>query len=602
VRDLLAAEGIARLHVFPSSGPNFNQGTFALGPIWFYVLAVPSLLGLSLSSSALYVGALASLKLPLAFRSGVLLGGRRLGWCLAAAACWPGVQAFQWLWWSTPNVLETCLWAGFVSAIHALGDAPGRWRWWIATAALFGLAIHAHPLAVLYAPLLGAAWIRWCLGLSPLERRRGIAPSLLVGLAAFAVWFLPGRVVFLPGGSAGSPSGLELLRVAWERAPRVGSMLANLLWSVPIAAWETWGSVDSSATWIPRIAVVGWHAATLLGLWLGWRRFLSSRRDEPSSRIFRLIAGSAATAVVGLFLATVLRPWVAFYTVYAVVPALCVVQGGAIWMLGARGGRWWSAAASLALSFSLGGLVWLSVGAMRTNAAGMAILPLAVRGDLASTATAEGPAMIRVRQSARASTAISQWLCENGVDVVHGTLALAAANEHGLLRERYCPRGRDPILLGKNLDRHAVGLPSRWFELARKSPALIVDGIGVGWAKKVVHPRTGSAVSTVFQYSERVRDRLTEPVDLVLHFRTPDDSVVALTTLKPWRGHTEVLSITRNGEPIEPAARSSLGVLWIGASPPPGASEAGPSTPRKRAEWTMTIRTDVPRWVDVVTF
>jgi hypothetical protein len=234
VRDLLAAEGIARLHVFPSSGPNFNQGTFALGPIWFYVLAVPSLLGLSLSSSALYVGALASLKLPLAFRSGVLLGGRRLGWCLAAAACWPGVQAFQWLWWSTPNVLETCLWGCCVFATHALGDAPGRWRWWIATAALFGLAIHAHPLAVLYAPLLGAAWIRWCLGLSPLERRRGIAPSLLVGLAAFAVWFLPGRAVFLPGGSAGS-SGLGLLRVAWEQA-HASARLANL-WNVPIAAW-----------------------------------------------------------------------------------------------------------------------------------------------------------------------------------------------------------------------------------------------------------------------------------------------------------------------------------------------------------------------------
>jgi hypothetical protein len=174
------------------------------------------------------------------------------------------------------------------------------------------------------------------------------------------------------------------------------------------------------------------------------------------------IAGAAAAAVVGLFLATVLRPWVAFYTVYAVVPALCVVQGGAIWMLGAHRQRWSSAAASLALSLSLGGLAWLSVGAMRTNAAGMAILPLAVRGDLASTATAEGPAMIRVRQSARASAAISQWLCENGVDVVHGTLALAAANEHGLFRERYCPRGRDPILLGKNFDRHAVGLPSRW--------------------------------------------------------------------------------------------------------------------------------------------
>ncbi len=70
-RDLANAWLIAQGEFFPLVGPDIF-GTWKLGPVWFYLLAVPLLFNGSLFTVSLWIGVSASLKIPLAY----LLGRR----------------------------------------------------------------------------------------------------------------------------------------------------------------------------------------------------------------------------------------------------------------------------------------------------------------------------------------------------------------------------------------------------------------------------------------------------------------------------------------------------------------------------------------------
>lgn len=587
VRDLMAAEKIATGQHYPLVGPTFNQGAFALGPVWFYVLATPAILGASFSGSALFVGLLASLKLPLCFLWGCLVADRRLGWSLVAAACWPATQAFQWLWWSTPNALETCLWGTAVCATLAYRNEDPRGGWWFGAASLLGLAVHAHATALLYAPILAIAWLVWAARLPAPHRAWYTTRNALGALVSFGVWFAPSAVELLAASpGAESLSAVDLEGVA-ARAGKVGVVGSRMLWDYPIAAWQSWGIGPPPESFIEAL-VLSWYATVGLGFCLALRDAAqpgNERRD-----VSRWVLGMAATAVVGLVVITSLRRWVPFYTTYCILPALTVVQGGALWLLWSQSRPWLRTLGLTPVTAGLMATLMLAAGAYRENVAGVSDLRIASLGNLVSTAGDRGGTM-RVRQSPRASQVLSEWLCDNEVAALHGTVALSLASEQMISFDRHCDDAARPVLIGRAFDRHAVGLPIQWFETASKEPVVSADGIGATWARQVVHPGRGHRVGPDFTYFQQAADRRSEPVPLVVRLSTRGDEAVAITNLKPWEGHLEVLRVTRDGTAANPAQETALGTLWLGD---PDATEP--------SQWVFRLRTDVPQWIDVVTF
>jgi hypothetical protein len=592
VRDLLAAEQIARSHALPSAGPNFFGGAFAFGPVWFYVLALPSLFGASFAVSAIYVGLIAALKLPLAFRVGSLIADRWLGWCLVAAICWPGAQTFQWIWWSTPNVVETCLWGGALCTLRALRDRTHQYRWWIASFLLLSLAVHAHPTALLYSPVLIICLLVWNLR----SERAAPVRSFLLDTGAmsvvFGIPFLP-TVPALLGTNNHAVLSASFLTLAENAVGRSGAVLAvlyNLLWGYPSVAWETWGSSTMAATLALGVVSL-WHLATLAGIARA-AVMLNSLQANGQALVARLTLAAGVLGSVGLYIVATLRPWVAVYTGYSLLPCLCLVQGGGLWLLSTLSSKLARTLVPFLVISSIAGFSKLSWSASALNTAGLAILPIATFGNLGDVSERVPVAMVRVRHTPRASKVMAEWICRHSIGTVHGTLALAMGGEHGLFFRRYCDKGTHPILLGKDPGPHAAGFPLDWFRLARRPASVEVDGIGLTPVSRIIFPEDGQRLGAEFSYFMEVPDRTESPIEIRLTFDTLATAAVAATSLKPWNGRTEVTLVTRNGEPVPPAAQTAVGYLWLGDS----------ASPDGRAEWTILLRTDTPQWVDLVVF
>jgi hypothetical protein len=68
-RDVAAALAIRDLHALPLHGP-LLAGTSHLGPLWFYLLALPMMIDRSWLGVALFVAVIGSLQFPLAYAAG----------------------------------------------------------------------------------------------------------------------------------------------------------------------------------------------------------------------------------------------------------------------------------------------------------------------------------------------------------------------------------------------------------------------------------------------------------------------------------------------------------------------------------------------------
>src|SRR5262245_31056950 len=104
-RDLSYAYAISHLQAFPLHGPVLG-GALHLGPLWFYLLALPMALTESWLAVALFVAFLCSLQFPLAYAAGRRLIDRRFGlfWC--AMLTLPGWGTFEVIGFGHTNVVR----------------------------------------------------------------------------------------------------------------------------------------------------------------------------------------------------------------------------------------------------------------------------------------------------------------------------------------------------------------------------------------------------------------------------------------------------------------------------------------------------------------
>ena len=152
-RDVAQALAIRQFDAFPLHGPMFAS-SLHLGPLWFYVLALPLFVHQSWLSVALFVPALASLQFPLAYAAGRRLLDRRLGllWCALLAL--PGWGSFELVGFAHTNVVPACTMLVLYTLVRLAQERrPG---WLVCAAAAMSLAVHAHPSTAVLLPVVAA--------------------------------------------------------------------------------------------------------------------------------------------------------------------------------------------------------------------------------------------------------------------------------------------------------------------------------------------------------------------------------------------------------------------------------------------------------------
>ena len=150
-RDIFFAEQVATGTGFPLTGPAIN-GMLHLGPLWYYLLALPLLLVRNAAAVTGFVAALSALQFPLAYALGRRFGSTRCGLLFALALALPGWMNVALASTTHPIVAPTALLIGVFTALNyrARPDLPH--------AVQFGLAcvlmLTAHPTLVLLAGAL----------------------------------------------------------------------------------------------------------------------------------------------------------------------------------------------------------------------------------------------------------------------------------------------------------------------------------------------------------------------------------------------------------------------------------------------------------------
>jgi len=159
MRDLVAAWDIVRGARLPLAGPVINESVH-LGPVWFYILAIPLAISHSLTITLLFVGGLAALKFWLAEAIGRKAVDTRFGLLFAAALAIPGWSLLTPIIFTHTALIETTMLAVAYCLLRLAQG--GSQRWWLSLGILQALALHAHPVTVLLLVLLPpVCWMRF---------------------------------------------------------------------------------------------------------------------------------------------------------------------------------------------------------------------------------------------------------------------------------------------------------------------------------------------------------------------------------------------------------------------------------------------------------
>gem|GEM_PF-1256314 len=179
-RDIFFAEQIATGTHFPLTGPAIN-GMLHLGPLWYYLLAIPLLLIPNAAAVTGFVAAISALQFPLAYALGRRFGSAREGLLFALALALPGWMNVSLASTTHPIAAPTALLFGVFAALK-YRDRPD-----LARAALVGLAcvlmLTAHPTLV----LLAGALVLWCAARTPTRAQWFGHALVLAALLALAL-------------------------------------------------------------------------------------------------------------------------------------------------------------------------------------------------------------------------------------------------------------------------------------------------------------------------------------------------------------------------------------------------------------------------------
>lgn len=447
-RDFANAWAVGHGGPYPAYGPALF-GTWKLGPMWFWLLALPLRLFGSITAAAIFIGLLAAAKIPLAWVIGRRLVDTRMGLIAALLMAVPGWDSVSTLVLGHVNVVQSAMLACLWLALRAWQSH--RASLLVLACLMLALALHAHPTAVLIAPaLLPPLWR--CV----LKPREWV--WLLLCLLAFALPFAPALLQEARSGwpqlsaTAGYLDQSDPIRRLARLPQLLSALLAGGAWFnaqflLPSALRGLW-------PWLHGLLLVS--AAPGLVRLLLWRRGLPDVAPARGTVVLVLLSSLAALVFIAL-----LRDVTPVWMVYALAPfgVACLSLG--LWGLlaGPRHAGMASTAliALMLLVLALDALLLQQRIGLQNR--GRIELPGAHISDIA-----------RARDAA--ATHFSPWLAAWQFDAlahtlcqapqrtaVHADLALLLDFSQGVASRLHCPRARLPRLGGIAAQRHHAGLP-----------------------------------------------------------------------------------------------------------------------------------------------
>ncbi len=559
-RDVAQALSIREFAALPMHGPMF-AGTLHLGPLWFYVLALPLFVHSSWLVVALFVPALGSLQFPLAYAAGRRLVDRRLGllWCALLAL--PGWGSFELVGFAHTNVVPACTMLVLYALVRLARER--RPAWLVGAAAALSLAVHAHPTTLALAPVVAIV---------ALVSLRDAAVLARWGAAAVAVALLPlvplafepsallrqsGEVVEGMARSANLANLPALLYGVLVRGPRV---VADAFFASAHGA----GTVLWSVTLLIELAAAAGLVVALFG-----RRGLA-------------LAALALAAGVALAIAWV-RPETPFYMTYALLPPLAAAGAVGVHALGAR-----TAAATVALALALH--VATVAGIARTILSGQVTIPVASRLDVKQDDAS--PPLAEPWLPAYAVDASGALLCaQRGSVVLHGTYAFLEDMYLGLDHRLHCG-ARDVRLTGAQPAgaTHLVGLALPLWTALGWRPPQVLGGLGIAPAARVLGPESGFAVPDGSVYPPHRIIAGPQQASVLEATVGRDEALVVSQPYALWMP-APTLTVSANGDPVAPLARDAVSAVYVCRACPA-------DTP---VTWRVTIDSVAPGRVDVVT-
>ena len=570
-RDVAAALAISDLAALPLHGP-LLAGTSHLGPVWFYLLALPIVIHRSWLSVGLFVAFIGSLQFPLAYATGRRLIDRRFGllWCALLAL--PGWGSFQLVGFSHTNLVPTCSMLVFYALVRL--ERERRPRWLVVAALAFSLALHAHPTTIALAPVIAIV---------ALSAMPGFGALLRWGTVAVLVALLPFAPLLADRAAAPAP-------LAAQVAEYVGSTMhaSNLLDTGPLL----WGTLVrgprivaeafvAAAPWTSAsavVAVLALELAALAGL-----AFAARRQPLPvAAAVLLTLAVAALTAW--------LRPATPFYMTYAVLPFLAGL--GALGLYGLCTGL--RERGSALLTGIVGMMLMLyaafGVGIATTIASGDVALDVASRLDVKKEDAAPTPAEPWL--SAHAVDASGALLCgQRGPIVLHGAYAYLEHVYLGLDHRLRCGildvhlAGIEPVT-----GVHLVGIARPGWRALGWMPPIYVGGIGVTHAAEVLWPPRGLLPPDGSVYPPPAIASVplrTVAVDAAVQ---GDRALIVALPYVPWMMPPQI-EVTVNGIAQAPVARDVTAAVYTCRDCVGAAAVA----------WRISIASSAPERVDVVT-
>ncbi|KFN51307.1 glycosyltransferase family 39 protein [Arenimonas composti] len=573
-RDLVAADAIVRGEGWPLRGP-IVRSSFHLGPLWYWLLALPVGIGAGLAGSAVFVGALATLKVALAWRLGARLGGRALALPLAAFALLPGWNLLTALQLTHTAVLETLLYAALLPLLTLARD--GRARAWLGFGALAGLAVQAHPVAgFLVFPAAAVLWRRR-------SRLRGELPWLLAGVLVALLPWLPALVAEMREGWP------VLARLAQPEGRAAGpGLLPGLL---GLLAASTGGAAAAVRDFLPATT----HAAVVGGFVLVFAPALATlpalHRDGALAQAWR--AAFAAWLLAAVLLVAV-RATVPFYMAALLLPAQALLLALPLAAAWRTGWRWAAGARATAVAAALGLAIAGNLGVIATMRSGHAALPLANIHDIRADAPRVPLALLPMNGFERLATQTCAQSGDGarGADAadavlrVHGELAALVDFYQSLPFAWRCPRLRVELSGGDDgRARHWAGATPHTLRVlgfadagwdaafALQPVRIIAADAPVPLVEGPAYPHRafadGEAIAHVFAFDGAA-----------------DEAVAAYAPLFVFDGG-HVVGATCDGDAVVPASSTNSGALFL---PPPG----------RGCRWRLEIASRRPQQFDVV--
>jgi hypothetical protein len=561
-RDLIAAWDIVQGTHYPLRGPELYS-TWTLGPIWYYLLALPLWLTHSAAAAAWMVAVLAGLKFPLAWRLGAEFGGAPLARSALLAIAVPGWWMFEWLVTSHTNLAAPLL-IGY--ALWLLRWARGAGVGSLLLAGLlFSLSLHAHPTSLFWVWLaLPAMWSRHQ------SAMRIPAVHVAGALLMFALPFLPMLIdealhgwPLLDGTRAfvASRDGPSLI---WRFLPFVRDLFGV----------QRVGSIGqflgvSTAIQIGMLSLLGLMVGlALLGLLQRQALFLAPRRMVAAS-----IIGAS------LFLLW-LRPEVPYWMVYSQAPGVAAALALGWQIPAERQARFLRILTVVVVG------MFLCVVAVRWHEAAEAWVrvPYRVVGLYADPGKQVDTEIPNPAYPVAGLESWVRWLCGQPNRLsLHGDGAAMEAMTQGTLHALNCADDRH-WEIGGNQGEAVALYPLKALDALSLAPMQQFGGMGrltVDAVLRAAEPQPDDLVRAYppWPLTQQAAAEFTVPID------TATPKLIAVSNLRIVFNGLEGPQVRVGGVPQLPITRTAA--TWFYRIP------AG-------SEAIMTVRTGDPRWIEVV--